>query len=165
MVLLKSPFMNAPQKPGILHPCPMLLARMSQQDGSHFCGSCKKNVVDFRGKTIEEIQVNSTPDTCGIFYTDQVHVAKPKRWYVKLAFHFLVCLSFLGVSVKPLFGQHETTEILKTNENLPVCHAPKEGAEQEEVARQKEFRQGKAPLSRKKRRGKYRFVTIGCPSF
>jgi len=157
--------MKSIQKPTVLHPCPMLLGRMSNPDETYFCRSCKKNLVDFRGKTNEEIRAKSTPDTCGIFYPEQVRTVKPKQLYMKLAFHLLVCLSFLGVSVKPLFGQHETTEIQKTNENLPVCYAPKEQAEGEEVVKQKDPRQAKAPFSRKKRRGKYRFVTIGCPSF
>ena len=54
------------------NPCPMLLSRMSAGDGCFECKSCKKEVIDFRNKSSEEIKDLSTPETCGIFTLDQL---------------------------------------------------------------------------------------------
>ena len=94
----------------INNPCPMTLGRL--KNGDEFdCKSCNTKIVDFRGKTTNEIiQVISKKKTCGIFNNSQVIVPRFSL-SSNLIFKILTILAFIGFNVKPINAQ--TTEIRK----------------------------------------------------
>lgn len=89
------------------NPCPFVpTARTKETSGcNHFCKSCTKTIIDFRGKTTAEIEAVITKDTCGIFTSDQLPGQRKMKWTSKPGFYAMMVLSFLGFSVKPAYGQ------------------------------------------------------------
>ncbi|MES2557293.1 MAG: hypothetical protein V4604_14155 [Bacteroidota bacterium] len=133
------------------NPCPMMLSRMSCSDGSFSCKSCKTEVIDFRGKSAEEIKRLSTPDTCGIFTTDQLPGQQNTSVSRKLVFYALAFCSFLGFNVSPVYAVPKPAQISET----PVLAAS--SSQKEDT---------KKPKKKKKvKRSKKSQVVTGCPSF
>lgn len=132
------------------NPCPFLLSRMSKKNGSYFCSSCSKNIIDFRGKTEEEIKCATTKDTCGIFTSDQLKGQKRMSFWRQTAFYVFMFFSFLGFQVKPLSAQtpgiNKTQQKIDNNEEPPKKKAKKE---------KKKVKKKKKPVTR----------FIGTPSF
>ena len=62
--------------PHISDPCPMKTAQFTPAVGGHHCASCNKVVIDFRGKSNEEITAvlhsRYGQKTCGVFHPKQV---------------------------------------------------------------------------------------------
>ena len=59
-------------------PCSVNYDSLPYNEVKRFCGSCEKHVYDFRGK--DETYLNKIllhePDTCGIFYMDELNIYK-----------------------------------------------------------------------------------------
>jgi hypothetical protein len=142
-----------------------------QTTGSCFhCKGCSKDIIDLRGKSQNEIAVelSKNPNLCGVFTSDQlsgqekVHHSR----YYKMAFSFLVALSFIGFNVNPL-GAQSTGLKTPEKQRADVCYVGESGAEM--LKRNKKL--GKTKY-KPRRRGLFRkkrkiegFRTIGCPSF
>lgn len=133
------------------NPCPMLLSRMSTGDGCFECKSCKKEVIDFRNKSSEEIKDLSTPETCGIFTIDQLPGQQKMGFSRKAVFYALAFCSFLGFNITPV--QASTKSFNQTG--IPVFSAT--------VAKEKETEKPKK--KKKSKKAKKAYTTIGCPSF
>lgn len=80
-------------------PCPVLLSRMTNNGDTFSCKSCKKEVIDFRNKTPEEIRLLITENSCGIFNPEQLTVVPRLSFSRQLLFTSLTVLSFLGFNV------------------------------------------------------------------
>lgn len=132
-------------------PCPMILSRMSCGDGSFACKSCKTEVIDFRGKSEEEIKRLSTPETCGIFTADQLPGQQKIGVSRKMVFYALAFCSFLGFNVTPI---HASPKQAQGSES-PVFATS--SSQKEEMKKPKKKK-------RAKRRKRSQVVT-GCPSF
>lgn len=96
------------------NPCPMLLSRMSCGDGGFSCKSCKTQVIDFRGKSTEEIKRFSGSGTCGIFTADQLSGQQKMSVSRKIVFYALVFCSFLGYNVTPVHASPKPTQVSET---------------------------------------------------
>ncbi len=128
----------------------MLLSRMACGDGRFNCKSCKTQVIDFRGKTTEEIKRLAAPDTCGIFTADQLPGQEKMSVSRKMVFYALAFCSFLGFNVTPVYASPKPLKA--------------ETAMFEASDSQKD--DTKKPKKKKKsKKGKKTSVTIGCPSF
>lgn len=134
------------------NPCPMILSRMSCGDGSFTCTSCKTQVVDFRNKSLEEIKRLSTPDTCGIFTTDQLPGQQKMAFSRKAVFYALAFCSFLGFNVRPV---HAATKPMNTS-GIPAFKSATLPENETEKPKKKK---------KSKRSKKATQVLIGCPSF
>jgi hypothetical protein len=84
------------------NPCPVLLSRMSKTDSGFSCKSCKKEVIDFRDKTPEEINRSMGKDACGVFHTSQLSQQPERSFFRKGIFALLTVFSFLGFNVSPV---------------------------------------------------------------
>lgn len=133
------------------NPCPMLLSRMSCGDGHFTCKSCKTEVIDFRGKSPEEIKRLSTPDTCGIFTADQLPGQQKMAFSRKMVFYALAFCSFLGFNVTPVQAAPKTMD----TSGIPAMKP----ASLQEKETQKPKKKKKAKRSKKPQ------VVTGCPSF
>jgi hypothetical protein len=84
----------------IENPCHEKWSRMSKRDEGRWCMSCSKTVVDFSGKSSEEIidylKSKNGEEVCGRCRTDQVSTpGKPSRYR-----WFITILSFVfGISL------------------------------------------------------------------
>jgi hypothetical protein len=134
------------------NPCPMLLSRMSCGDGRFTCKSCKTEVIDFRGKSTEEIKRIATPDTCGIFTADQLPGQQKMAFSRKMVFYALAFCSFLGFNVTPV---HASPKPLNTSEMPSFSPMSSEEKETQKPKKKKKAKKGK----------KSKVVTTGCPSF
>jgi hypothetical protein len=131
-------------------PCPILLMRMEQTGENFSCKSCKKEVVDFRTKSAEEIAAILTPDTCGIFNNSQLSAQQPQfSFFRKGIFAALTVFSFLGFNVNPV--------------SAAPAMSLKHGITQSAGVPDE---QDKKPKQKKKRHKKAKDLKIiGCPSF
>lgn len=158
-------------------PCPMTMNRLKKDDGFH-CNSCKKDIVDFRNKTDEEIIAYlkaSTQNPCGIFREEQVSVPT-YSWKSAFLFKALTVLAFIGFNVSPMSAQ-ATIPKLNTNTSnneRPIC--PKNNGKpsyhknttQKSDLNKNEIINEERPSKRKGRRvvrGRIKYTPIGCPSF
>lgn len=87
----------------ISQPCPFMPKASRKCGGGFYCGKCDKVVVDFRGKTFEEIQA-AGKNICGIFYSDQLGAQPKMRTHKAIVFALLTVFSFLGIQASPLSG-------------------------------------------------------------
>lgn len=138
----------------ISHPCPMALSKLKGESGLYNCKSCAKTLVDFRGKTYQEIKSISTPKTCGIFDEHQVKPFTNFGFFRTSAFKMVTIISLMGFNVKPLSA------------NVYKDHLPNrvELVKEEEDKKKKKKRERKAwwnPFKKKKKK----FTPVGCPSF
>ncbi len=92
----------------VSNPCPFLLARMKKDEGGYYCSSCSKTIIDFRQKTEQEIRASIDENTCGIFHLNQLKGQQRLSGVRLFAFYCLTVLSFLGFSVKPVYGKTDT---------------------------------------------------------
>lgn len=133
------------------NPCPFLLKRMNKNEDGYYCRACSKTIVDFREETEVEIISGIDKDTCGIFYRHQLKGQQKMPKFRQLAFYFLTFLSFIGFSVKPLYGQSETTAVKQnTTESKP---------------KKVKDKKSKKSHSKRGKSKKQQFKVIGTPSF
>ena len=99
---LKSIIMNSQFNLNIKTPCSENFNKFSPTPGGGFCGSCKKEVIDFTKmnaqETITYFKNHSTQNTCGRFKNTQLKTYTQKR--KKLSFLSSVgiaCLSVLSI--------------------------------------------------------------------
>jgi TonB family protein len=91
-------------------PCSEKLENMVSNSDGRFCNSCKKNVIDFRGKNDDFINNNLSKDKqiCGIFYSNQI--GTPPSFSIwnksKQMFSFLFSLSLFS---QTSYGQENDT--------------------------------------------------------
>lgn len=124
-----------------------------------YCKSCKKTIIDFREKSVEEILSQINENTCGIFRYDQLPAQKPLKFSKQMLFYFFTVLSFLGISVKPLSAQ--TTDSKK--DTVLVQETKDENNVQDDTSTFNEKKKKRPKLNLFRRKVKYR--PIGCPSF
>lgn len=149
-------------KLSIDNPCPFLLERMKKEGDHYFCGSCRKTIVDFRGKTEEEIRCAINKDTCGIFTRDQLAGQQKMHWFRQACFWGLTILSFLGYSVSPLSAQTTT----KAQKNTEVVHKKKSTKKETDRTHKATMKEKeKAGEKKKVNRRKKKYRVIGTPSF
>jgi len=136
----------------VANPCPMLLSRMEETGANFTCKSCKKEVIDFRGKSTEEIKAVITPTTCGVFTSDQLSGQQSQSFFRKGLFYALTVFSFLGFQVSPL--KAETNRVHTTNLQMDQMQV-----DDQQVEKPKKKKRAK----KKSKEIVYR--TIGTPSF
>ena len=135
----------------------MALAKMEKGNGDFYCGSCTKNLIDFQGKTYDEIKAKSTPDTCGIFDDNQVKPHTNFGFFRRSTFRMLTVFSLIGFNVAPMAASaysetsSHATEIMKGEGDKKT--------KKEKKKRKKHWN----PFRKKRRKGEY--PIIGCPSF
>ena len=69
-------------------PCPLNYSKMDKTTGGRHCSTCNKVVVDFRGKSPEEIskyfRERPSEDLCGKFSREQVSVnSRLDKWIIR----------------------------------------------------------------------------------
>lgn len=147
----------------IENPCPFVPKEGNKTEKGFYCKSCRKNIIDFRNQDKEDIQRQLTPDTCGVFDSDQVttgHLSLLKR----ILFRGLTVVSFLGFHISPVQSQTRESKYEEVYVKEEVRDLPD----------QKEENPIKAEPKKKKRR--HRLFCIrrrhvrgkpisGCPSF
>ncbi len=139
----------------INQPCPMTMNRIKNSD-SFYCGSCKKNLIDFREMSQQEIKntLSQKKDVCGIFRSHQVTTPR-FHFFRQMQFSLLTLFAFIGFNVKPI---HSKTPI----EN----HIYIENHDSNFFDDRKEKRKLKKAKKREaKKLKKTHFRTFGCPSF
>ena len=144
----------------IENPCPFVPTRMNKDGANFFCKSCSKTIVDFRGKTVDEIKCSINKDTCGVFTSDQLQGQQLMKLSRQLLFYCFTVLSILGFSVRPLSAQTTETKKdtilvdIKTNHQDSI----QTGKKKMEKTNAKTEKKG---LFRRKKKNR----VIGCPSF
>lgn len=152
----------------INRPCPVYLSDRNKTENGYFCSSCNKCVVDFRGKSREEINAVKTEGMCGIFTADQLSSRPVMRFPKRILFSILTAASFLGFNVQPLRAQQQvispretTSQSIKTDPNNERKVAPQTCSK--EVQTQQAAVQ--APKKRRKHKKKTaimgRSITVG----
>lgn len=134
------------------NPCPFLVERMQKNEDGYHCRSCSKTIVDFREKTDSEIISLINKDTCGIFHRYQLKGQQKMPTFRQAAFYFLTFLSFIGFSVKPIYGQSETTTV-------------KQSITETKPKKSKDKRQRKAIRIKKKKSKNKQYRVVGTPAF
>lgn len=155
---------NATPQLKVNNPCPFVPTNRTQQGCNHFCKSCSKTIIDFRGKTTEEIVAVMDENTCGIFTNDQLPAQQPMKWKSRPMFYAMMAASFLGFSVKPAYGQTQTPDTLKQNQpaNQPVSNPA--AAEKMKALKVELDKMGPIGVVADDKRKRV-FKTVGCPSF
>ena len=91
----------------IKYDCPESVDLMPKTDCGIYCGSCARNIYDFRGKSLDEIAKirTSNPEiSCGVF--DSQTASSDTRTTVQNVFRIAFAAIFiLGFNVLTLFGQ------------------------------------------------------------
>ena len=130
----------------------MAIQTMENKHGKFHCTSRSKNIVDFRGKSYNEIKKKSTSKTCGIFNKDQVQPYTNYTYYKKIILKALTILSLIGFHVSPLSANAYS---LNTKEKIEL-QKEKEKSKKEKKKLKKRWN----PFRKKKK-----FPAVGCPSF
>lgn len=93
----------------LLYSCPEDFDKMNPTKCGVYCDACKKEVIDFRGKSLEEIEAYSLENpgrTCGIF--DAYMVKENSRTTVQNIFRIAFAAVFIfGLNTSIVFGQRE----------------------------------------------------------
>lgn len=144
----------------IENPCPFVPSRMNKDGADFFCKSCSKTIVDFRGKTADEIKCSINKDTCGVFTIDQLQGQQQMKLSRQLLFYCFTVLSILGFSVRPLSAQ--TTQTKKDTILVDIKPNYQDSIQTAKTKIEKaDSKTEKKGLFRRKK--KYRVT--GCPSF
>ncbi len=90
-------------------------------DATSHCSVCKKNVVDFRNFSSQEIEVfrlKNTDTTCGIFTEDQVMIDENTQ-FGNSTFKIIVAsvVSFFTFSFTDAYAQNTVTDSVKTEQH------------------------------------------------
>lgn len=136
------------------NPCPFLLERMKKNEDGYHCRSCSKTIIDFRDKTTEEICSSIDGNTCGIFYRHQLTGQQKMSAFRQTAFYVLTFLSFIGFSVKPVYGQNSRP----VTEQSPI-QLSQEKDKEKKLKKKNKSSKGKSG----KKKQKYKIV--GTPAF
>lgn len=137
------------------NPCPFSPTIMNKREEGYFCKSCNKTIIDFRGKTSEEIKNKVKKGTCGIFTRDQLPGQQQMKLSHKLFFYFLSFISVLGFAIKPVSAQPKKPMTDSISQNIKPNSKTKDGALKSETLKKR-----KSFFNRKE---KHRL--IGCPQF
>jgi hypothetical protein len=73
-------------------PCPFVPTSLNKCGANFYCKSCSKHIVDFRGKTMDEIKLEVNNNTCGIFTNDLLPGQQSIRGYQQILFYLLALL-------------------------------------------------------------------------
>lgn len=157
---------NQFQQLKVANPCPFVPKESNRNcDGFH-CKGCNKTIIDFRGMTEEEILENIDENTCGIFNSDQLPSQKSIEWSKKPLFYGMMLMSFLGFSVRPVYGQTQPQPVKQAEEPVTNTNGEEIKITKSDVKKlnttPKAYIPRNADADRKK---KVVFKTIGCPSF
>jgi hypothetical protein len=152
----------------INNPCPMLLSKMKINNG-FYCSSCKKDIVDYRGKSEDQILQQIKENTCGIFDEDAVNTPNFGLRY-RFLFKLLTILSFLGLNVKPIQAQvvpkqQENITIEKNSIHETVIGKIKIEHKRDTLLFEDPSTKNKKKWFVKRKKKKPTYKTIGCPSF
>jgi hypothetical protein len=161
------------QKLSIPKPCPFQPTEANRIGDGHYCKSCEKVVVDFRGMSLEEVKAHLRPKMCGIF--DESHVTQSyflSFWQHK-RFQILSVLSLLGFSVNPLVAQQVKTN---SDASISIIELPLKADTLKSAdgsIKQCETNPSQTTFRRKKPsksfpaifRKKQKFRPLGCPEF
>lgn len=151
----------------IAEPCPVALMRLKKDGTSYHCASCSKTVHDFRDKNSDEILSDTTTDVCGIFYRDQISTVRYSLRR-KLLFTALTLLSFIGFRVSPMQAQAaDAREIRKAAfaQRANTSRIEKHPVEERVINTPTPSGKRRHFFRRRHMKGKFRYVSIGCPSF
>lgn len=152
----------------INNPCPMLLSKMKTDNG-FYCSSCKKDIVDYRGKSEDQILQHIEENTCGIFDENAVNTPNFGLRH-RFLFKLLTILSFVGLNVKPIQAQvvpkqQENITIEKDSIHEPVIGKIKIEPKRDTLLFEDPSTKNKKKWFVKRKKKKPTYKTIGCPSF
>jgi hypothetical protein len=145
----------------INNPCLMLLSRMNKVNNNYSCNSCNKIVIDFRHKTLEEIQDILKSGTCGIFNTHQLPAQQKMSFARKTIFYGLTLLAFLGFAVNPVKAQ-SPQNITPVKDSVSVDIENPKSKEEPNTEIKPEVAPTKKHFFRKNKKPR---VIMGCPDF
>lgn len=75
---------------------------INQGDSCFLCTGCNKLVMDFRNKSMDEIDALSDQFECGIFDAQQLSHIPVLNWKKRWTYRFMVAASFLGFTIAPI---------------------------------------------------------------
>lgn len=133
----------------------MALTKIEKGNDNFHCGSCAKNLIDFRGKNYDEIKAKSTPETCGIFDDNQVKPYTNFGFLRRSTFRMLTIFSLAGFNVSPMTANAYSKE---SNHTIEIM----KGEGDSKTKKEKKKRKKRWNPFRKKKK---KFTPIGCPSF
>ena len=101
---------------------------MTVVDGGRFCNNCQKKVVDFTGKTNDEIAaylMSSTTQVCGNFKQSQLVPSLPKpiwkRWFSAAAMFAAVFIGIKEASAQTSITNAKTDTLDKGHKDVKDC--------------------------------------------
>lgn len=119
-------------------PCSENFNQFNKTEAGGFCGSCEKEVIDFRNMTPNEIMnhfKNNEGKTCGIFNTPQLKTYTPETIRNSSKFNFITGLSFSLLSMAVL----NTAQAQTTKEPTVVIEQNTKQTANNESKQEKEF--------------------------
>lgn len=103
------------EKLSLPKPCPFRATEANQMGDGHYCKSCEKVVVDFRGMSLEEVKSQLVPKMCGIFDENHLSDKYTLSFWQNRKFQIFSLLSLFGFSVKPMVAQNA-----RMSQNAPI---------------------------------------------
>ena len=145
-------------------PCPIVIKRL-EKDGNDFsCKTCNKNVVDFRGKSSEEIKSILQHGMCGIYHRSQLPAQVKMTRARQFLFHGLTFLSFLGFNVSPINAQ-SNSEIKKLSFNQTsgtITNSQAKNGDDEKLSKGQKRRKYRKARRERKKNNRNREVIMGA---
>ncbi len=141
-------------------PCPIASNQLRTSERGLACMSCKKNIIDFRNASREEIIAQCSANVCGIFNASQLDATPILSWQNKILFRALAVLSFFGIAITPVKAQSQATQPREGKIRLEQ-HDQQKKRESIEKKKNKEERK----YHRKRRKQPKEFRVTGGPSF
>jgi hypothetical protein len=141
-------------------PCPIANNQLRNDAKGLACLSCKKNIIDFRNASREEIIAQCNSNVCGIFNASQLDATPVLSWQNKILFRALAIFSFFGIAITPVKAQSQATQPREGKIRLEQ-HDQQKNAESLDKKKKKEERK----YHRKRRKQPKEYRVIGCPSF
>lgn len=137
----------------------MSLSKVTQGDGTFYCGSCSNSIIDFRDKSIDEIkEIIANKQVCGIF--DNTQLSQPRfSFRYKIHYAILTLIAVFGFNVKPIHAQTTATKNEPTNERT----SPKVLTKSEKKSERQKKKQTR--IFKRKRMLHPRRYQFGCPDF
>ena len=137
-------------------PCPVQLRNMDKLQGCYFCKSCEKQITDFRNLSNGEIIDQITPNTCGIFDSDQLNQSKIP-FFRKIIYYVLSLISLLGFNIPSNFAQVSSSQKDSIKKVVKPIDNPNFKLEKKKPS--------KAYRRHRKKYKKRKYQVIGTPSF
>jgi hypothetical protein len=139
-------------------PCPFVPTKGNKVGDNFYCKSCSKTIIDFRGKSPEEIKCVAGKGVCGIFSLDQLPGQQRLGFFKQVLFYGLAALSLLGFSIKPVSAAQPQKQSSPPSYNSTAVSNTDDPANHKKKEKKK-----KGLFHKKKKIRKWR--TLGCVDF